>query len=137
MPKFLPTGDCVFSCDIDVLVTVISDTVVAGPTTPGTMAHRRIMATVHVESGVPDTYTILAQDTDIYYEDAEFTVVRGSPLVHLGAGATDCIELYTAAGEFGVLVRGIKYVVAGPGGDTTASVTRYSVTFNLNSVDYV
>ncbi len=137
MPKFLPTGDCVFSCDIDVLVTVISDTVATGPTTPGTMAHRRIMATVHVESGVPDTYTILAQDTDIYYEDAEFTVVRGSPLVHLGAGTTDCIELYTSAGEFGVIVRGIKYVVTGPAGDTTASVTRYSVTFNLNSVDYV
>jgi len=137
MPKFLPVDDCVFSCEIDVLVTVISDTVAVGPTTPGTMAHRKIMATVHVASGAIDTYTIRAQDTDIYYEDTEFTAIRTNPVPYLGAGTTDCIELYTDADEFGVIVRGIKYVFAGPGEDTTASVTRYSVTFNINSVDYV
>lgn len=138
MPKFLPIDDCVFSCEIDAIATTISDTCTGVPTAPGTMSHRRIMATVHVASGAPDTYTILAQDTTIFYEDAEFTAVRVDPVIHLGAGATDCIELYTDGGEFGVIVRGIKYIVSFIGPDsTTASVTRYSITFNINSVTYV
>ena len=96
------------------------------------------MATVHVASGVPDTYTIRAQDETIYYEDAKFTSIRGAPADYLEAGSTDCIELYTDGGEFGVLVRGIYYApfdLAPP--KTSTSITRYSVTFNLNSVDYI